>query len=112
MQDAVQIIEVLLPDRDIGVHTELHTDGIDLRTRYLLCLELRDIRFSRIARHQAWNDEIERYRSPQCYQVEARTPQEKAHCSLSAFLNVIKGTHIVNCGENIRTPRTIGYVWP
>src|SRR6266436_7811526 len=83
MQDAVQIIEVLLPDRDIGVHTELRADRIDLRTRYLLCLELRDIRFRRIARHQAWNDEIERYRSPQCYQVEARTPQEKAHYSLS-----------------------------
>src|SRR5947209_17810893 len=83
MQDAVQIIEVLLPDRYIGVHTKFCADRIDLRTRYLLCLELCDIRFSRIAWHQAWNDEIERYRGPQCYQVEARTPQEKAHCSNS-----------------------------
>src|SRR5918912_320192 len=83
MQDAIQIIEVLLPDRYIWVHTKFCPDRFDLCTSHLLCLELRDVCFGWITRHQAWDDEIERYRGPQRYQVEARTPQEIAHYSVS-----------------------------
>src|SRR5205809_7168504 len=79
MQYTIQIIEILLPDRHVWVYTKFCTNSIDLRTSHLLCLELCDVCFSRITRHQAWNNEIEGYSGPQCDQVEARTPEEIAH---------------------------------
>src|SRR5215469_7052592 len=31
---------------------------------------------------------------------------------IAALLNVLTSAHIVNCGENIRTPHGIARVWP
>src|SRR6266480_2093026 len=80
------------------VHTKFCANSINLRTSYLLCLELCDICFSRITRHQAWDDEIKGYGSPQSYQVEARTSEEIAH-SLTPLNRILYPCTSQECGR-------------